>query len=85
MSDFANCVVAETRLWLDVRRQILLYICLWLLLDFNIIRLDFAKQIGATIYNTNSRATQAGEVHLVFKIDDLELYFDGLVTKDRSV
>ena len=59
----------------------------------NIIRLDFAKQIGATIYNTNSRATQAdgvtnldiaGEVHLVFKIDDLELYFDGLVTKDLS-
>ena len=59
----------------------------------NVMKLDFAKKIGATIYKTTSGATQAdgvtnldiaGEVHLVFQLDDLNLYFDGLVTKDLS-
>ena len=59
----------------------------------NVMKLDFAKKIGATIYKTTSGATQAdgitnldvaGEVHLIFKLDNLNLYFDGLVTKDLS-
>ena len=59
----------------------------------NVIRLDFAREIGAKIYKTTSGATQAdgithldiaGEVHLIFHLDNLDLYFDGLVTKDLS-
>ena len=59
----------------------------------NVMRLDYAKKIGATIYKASYGATQAngvtyldvaGEVHVVFQLDNLNLYFDGLVTKDLS-
>ena len=59
----------------------------------NVMKLSFAKTIGATIYKTSSVATQAdgvtdmdivGEVHITFQLDNIKLYFDGLVTKDLS-
>ena len=59
----------------------------------NVMKLSYANKIGAKIYKTTSVATQAdgvtdmniaGEVHLTFEVDDLKLYFDGLVTEDLS-
>ena len=59
----------------------------------NVMKLSYANKIGAKIYKTTSVATQAdgvtdmniaGEVHLTFDVDNLKLYFDGLVTEDLS-
>ena len=61
--------------------------------EANMMKLQFAEQIGAKIYKASTGATQAdgistmdiaGEVHLVFRLEDIELYFDGLVSKDLS-
>ena len=61
--------------------------------EANMMKLSYAKHIGATIHKASTGATQAdgisnmdiaGEVHLIFKLEDIDLYFDGLVSKDLS-
>jgi hypothetical protein len=62
--------------------------------EANMMKLSYAKYIGATIHKAATGATQAdgisnmdieGEVHLVFKLEDVDLYFDALVSKNLSV
>ena len=61
--------------------------------EANVMKLAHAERIGATIHKASTGARQAdgvsgmdivGEVHLTFKLQDLELFFDGLVAKTLS-
>lgn len=61
--------------------------------EANMMKLSYAKHIGANIIKASTGATLGdgvtdmdvvGEVHLIFKLDNIDLYFDGLVSIDLS-